>query len=125
MDAATIWVDRIDVHTSGTADSGFLKLFDDEANPIEMDLLDLTNGVTQELVRANVPAGTYRQVRLYFSDAELEIGANHYAVDDGRTGPLRLTSQAASGLKVFIRPPAADTNRAAEAAEAHQAGEDP
>lgn len=104
--SATVQVTKIEAHTSAEASSGFVTLFDAEESaldPISMDIRQLTNGLTTELVAATVPAGTYRQIRLTFDDASITLDNDAtYSTDEGN---LQLTSQASSGLKIFIDPP--------------------
>lgn len=98
---ALVRVSEISVHREAGASSGFLELF--SGPPIELSLLDLQNGVTQILVRTDVPAGTYHQVRLVIESAYLElVNGNVYST---ALGNLKLTSLATSGLKVFVDPP--------------------
>jgi len=97
---AEIEVTAIRVHSNAQADTGFLTLY--SGAPISIDLLSLNNGLTQLLVRADVPAGSYRQVRLVIDSAELElINGNVYS---SAAGTLGLTSTGTSGLKIFIQP---------------------
>ncbi len=101
VDEAVIDVDKIRIHADANAGSGFLTLYD--GAPITFDLLDLTNGLTQELVQAQVPAASYRQIRLHVASAYLKLtNGNLYTTDDGS---LKLTSQDTSGFKVFVDPP--------------------
>ena len=98
---AVIRVDKIRVHPQADAEGGFLTIYD--GAPIELNLLELHNGLTQELVTADVPAATYRQVRLRVESAFLRlVNGNVYDTADGS---LHLTSQDTSGFKVFIDPP--------------------
>ena len=98
---ATIRVDEIRIHADANAQGGFLTLYDGE--PIEMNLLELNNGITQELVKADLPAGAYRQLRLHVESATLRLVNDN--VYDTEAGTLHLTSQDTSGFKVFIDPP--------------------
>ena len=118
VESATIHVTRIRLHASGSGDEdgGFITAFDDPTDPIVLELTDLRNGLTEELATIDLPAGTYRQIRLYFGFAELVIDDG---IDDGLDGKrtyntdgpadpvreLRLTSQATGGLKLFPSPP--------------------
>ncbi len=98
---ARVRVTEVSVHREGSSGSGFLVLF--SGPPIELSLLDLQNGVTQLLVRADVEAGTYRQVRLKIDSAHLElVNGNVYT---SALGNISLTSLPTSGLKVFVDPP--------------------
>jgi hypothetical protein len=98
---AIVRVDRIEVAKSGEGDDGFITLFD--GNPIEIDLLDLTNGATQVLVRTDVPEGGYDQLRLRVASGHLELVDGD--VFSTELGNLKLTSTGTSGLKVMIDPP--------------------
>jgi len=103
VESAIVQVEKIEVHADAGAQSGFQVLFDDPANPIEMDLVQLRDGVTARLVSASVPAGTYRQIRLRFGDAVLRLrNGNEYSTSNGK---LQLTSQAFAGLLLFVDPP--------------------
>jgi hypothetical protein len=98
---ASITITEVRIHRESDAESGFETLYD--GDPIEFDLLELQDGVTRELFRVDLPAGTYRQLRLVLSDARLELeNGNVYSTDDDT---LKFTSQATSGFKIFIDPP--------------------
>lgn len=98
---ATIWVNRIDIRSASAEEDEFINLYTGPA--IEMSLLELTNGLTQELVSAEIPPGLYNQVRLYYSDASLTLtNGNVYTIADGT---MNLTSQDVSGQKINIQPP--------------------
>jgi hypothetical protein len=99
--SARIKVSAIRVHHDAQADSGFITLPD--VTDLELDLLDLQNGLTQLLVDAELPAGAYRQVRLVVEEATLELtNGNVYST---ALGNLSLTSTGTSGLKLFVDPP--------------------
>lgn len=105
VELAEITVTRIDVHTGGTDDGGGFTTLP-MADPVTIDLVKLVNGETQTLVAVTLPTGTYRQVRLYFSDATLTLNdEGQQRTYSTQQGDLQLTSQASSGLKVFIEPP--------------------
>jgi hypothetical protein len=57
------------------------------------DLMDLRNGVFTTIGEAELPAGTYDQIRL-------QIGSGSNVVIDGVTHPLVVPSGASSGLKL-------------------------
>jgi hypothetical protein len=99
--SALLFVNEIEVKPASDEDGGFLTIY--EGAPIEIDLLDLRNGVTQELAAHDLPSGSYQEVRLVFDDAFLQlVNGNVYTTDDGS---LQLTSQATSGLKIKVEPP--------------------
>lgn len=97
---ARISVTKITIHEDANAGSGFRTIYD--GVPVDLDLLDLQNGVTRVLVHATLPVGDYRQMRLIVSGASLTlINGNIYSTANGT---LSLTSQGTSGFKVFIQP---------------------
>lgn len=98
---ARIDVSEVKVHESATANSGWMTLY--SGPTITFDLLDLQNGVKSLLVRADVPAGSYRQVRLVIPSAHLELTDGD--VFSTAAGNLELTSLDTSGLKIFVNPP--------------------
>lgn len=101
VDEARIAITEVRIHRDADAESGFETLYD--GAPIDFDLLQLQDGVTRELFRVNLPAGTYHQLRLVLSDASLTLeNGNVYSTEDDT---LKFTSQATSGFKIFIDPP--------------------
>jgi len=98
---ARIWIDKITIHSDADADGGFLTIYD--GAPIEMDLLHLNNGVVQSLAQAELPAGDYRQLRLYVDHARIVLVNGNVYTTEG--GTLNMPSLAQSGFKVFIDPP--------------------
>ena len=98
---ATIWVDEIKAHRDSGSSSGWITLF--SGPPMEVDLLHLRNGVTQELASIEVPAGDYDQIRLIITSAHLSlVDGDEFSTD---LDNLHLTSTSHSGLKLFISPP--------------------
>ena len=77
------------------AGSPFITLMEEE---IDVNLLTLVNGFTQELADLEVPAGTYDLVRIY-------VKGINVVLTDGRTFDLNVPSGAQTGIKVFIDPP--------------------
>jgi len=101
VDEAWVDVSAIRIHSDAAADMGFLTLY--SGAPIRLDLLKLRNGVTKQLVTADLPSGSYGQLRLVFSAGYLRLeNGNEYSTANG---DLHFTSQGTSGQKVFISPP--------------------
>jgi hypothetical protein len=101
VESASISVDKITIYADAESDDGPIVLYD--GAPILMDLLALHDGLTQNIDQSTLPAGSYRQLRLRVSAAELTlINGNHYTTDDDT---IHLTSQGTSGFKIFIDPP--------------------
>jgi hypothetical protein len=80
---------------------GWITLLD--GPPIELDVLDLRNGVTAQLASAEIPVGSYDQLRLVVDEGYLKL------IDDDEfstaLGNLHPTSTSTSGLKLDIDPP--------------------
>lgn len=64
---------------------------------IEVNLLDLTNGITTTLIDTEVPTGTYDLFRIYVKGVNIVL-------TDGTVYDLKLPSGDSSGIKVFIEP---------------------
>lgn len=75
-------------------ESSFVVLMEGE---IQVNLLELTNGVTETLVDTEIPVGSYDLVRLY-------VKGINVVLTDGTTFDLKVPSGEQSGIKVFIKP---------------------
>jgi hypothetical protein len=100
-----VWVtiEKVRLHKSdsaGEGEGGWEEIV--LATPKRVDLLDKVNGVVEELGQAEVPAGSYNQVRLVL--AENKGNSQPYANAVHPTGgvevPLRTPSAQQSGLKL-------------------------
>ena len=86
-----------------TVDFGEVQLLSGEEGRVisetggSFDVLELRNGQTALLGEADVPDGTYSQLRLIISKATITV--------DGEDSDVSVPSGAQSGLKVNIRPP--------------------
>ncbi|WP_420322977.1 DUF4382 domain-containing protein [Flagellimonas sp.] len=74
--------------------SPFITLMEEE---MDINLLELTNGVTEQLASLDVPAGTYDLLRIYVKGVNVVL-------TDGRTFDLKVPSGEQTGIKVFIKP---------------------
>jgi hypothetical protein len=96
--------DEMEMHSEDAESSGdhdadgngnkFITLMKEE---IELNLLELTNGVTEPLADLDVPVGTYDLIRVYAKGINVVL-------TDGTTYDLKLPSGQQSGIKVFIKP---------------------
>ncbi|WP_067033920.1 DUF4382 domain-containing protein [Allomuricauda sp. CP2A] len=77
-----------------TEESSFVTLMEEE---VSVNLLDLTNGVTEELADVEVPAGTYDLVRVH-------VRGVNVVLTDERTFELDVPSGEQTGIKIFIDP---------------------
>ncbi len=75
-------------------DASFVVLMEYE---IQVNLLNLTNGVTETLVDTEVPVGMYDLVRLY-------VKGINVVLTDGTTYDLKVPSGEQTGIKVFLKP---------------------
>lgn len=100
-DLASASVEIVEAYLQSGADDGDgdprVVLF---TGPRTLDLLELQNGVTEELADVIVPAGSYSQLRLVVGDATIttESGATYSTADN----TLQCPSCAQSGLKVKL-----------------------
>lgn len=89
--------DSVDVRSSTNEDDDDASFVTIMEGSVELNLLDLRNGITENLVNAEVEAGTYDLVRLHVSQAEVVLS-------DGSTFNLQTPSAGQSGIKVFVKP---------------------
>ncbi len=75
-------------------DAPYLLLMEEEMN---VNLLDLTNGITTTLVDTEVPVGSYDLFRVYVKGINIVL-------TDGTVYDLKVPSGASSGIKVFVEP---------------------
>ncbi len=87
-------IDYDDMTLEESKDEGFTILMENE---IQVNLLDLTNGVTKTLVDVDVPAGSYDLMRVY-------VKGINVVLKDGNTYDLKVPSGEQSGIKIFLKP---------------------
>ena len=83
---------------AGDSKGGYITLMDEPTGPV--NLLDLVNGVSEQLVGTEVPAGTYDLIRVYVEDPNIVMKD-----PEATTYGLKVPSGAQSGIKVFLDPP--------------------
>jgi hypothetical protein len=99
VESAEVWISEIKLLGPG----GFRTIH--SGTPIQLELTALRNGLTAELVDADVPAGEYKEIRLQVERARLVLIDGD--VFDSDLGTLSLTSTATAGIKLRIDPPLA------------------
>lgn len=95
IDEATVTITKVEVRmVSDSSDAVFKTVMEDT---VTVNLLDLRNGITDDLAEAELEPGTYDLVRIYVSDASLSIIG-------GETFDLKVPGGEQTGIKVFISP---------------------
>ncbi len=87
-------MDSEDMTLEASDDKRFTVLMEDE---IQVNLLELTNGVTQTMVDVDVPVGSYDLIRVY-------VKGINVLLKDGTSYDLKVPSGEQSGIKIFIKP---------------------
>jgi uncharacterized repeat protein (TIGR02059 family) len=96
VESATVTITKIEIRKAGMNDGDpFLVLSE---NPVTIDLFQLRNGITEELVDLEVPQGDYDLVRLFVDDANLKIK------EIAEPFRMKVPSGEQTGIKVFIKP---------------------
>ena len=96
VEEANVVINKIDIRKMNHEDDGypFITLKEEE---MSFNLLELTNGVTAELVDIELDPAEYDLVRLYVSEASILL-------KDGTEHDLFVPSGAQTGIKIFISP---------------------
>ncbi|WP_167610068.1 DUF4382 domain-containing protein [Maribellus sediminis] len=91
-----VTIDKVEIRKqeSDTTGAEFITLTDE---PMEVDLLTLSNGVTELLASVELEAGSYDQIRMHVSKSSV------YMNDDTKFD-LKVPSGSSSGLKIKIEP---------------------
>jgi hypothetical protein len=109
FDEVNVTVDRVRVNASDTADDSASGWHDLALSPARrINLLDLTNGVLEELGQMALPGGQYSQLRLVLVSNTAGTLANSVVPTGGTEQPLDTPSATHSGLKLihgFTVPP--------------------
>jgi len=87
-------IDSTDMTIENDKGAPFIVLMENE---IQTNLLELTNGTTQNLVNLDVPVGSYDLIRVYVKGVNVVL-------KDGSTFDLNVPSGSQSGIKIFIKP---------------------
>jgi hypothetical protein len=96
VESATITINKIEIGNAGPNDtSAFIILSKDTAT---FDLMQLRNGITQELINLDIPQGNYDMVRLYVSQASLKIK------DQTVEYKVKVPGGSQTGIKILITP---------------------
>lgn len=99
VSSTIVTIDAVEIRKKTEAESdedetSFILLAEGE---MEINLLELTNGITEQIASANIDVGTYDMIRLHVVDAKVIL-------NDGTEYDLQIPSGYTSGLKVKIHP---------------------
>jgi hypothetical protein len=97
IESASVTITKIEIRKAGDGisdGSPFLTLWEGSET---FDLLDLRNGLKEELLDIEIPGGEYNLIRLYVDEAGLKI-------KDGGNFNVKVPSGKQTGIKVFINP---------------------
>jgi len=97
VESATVTITKVEIKKAGDGvcdGTPFLVLSEDT---VTFDLLELRNGVVDDLVNIEVPAGEYDQIRLYVDQAGLKI-------KEGGDYCVKVPSGKQTGIKIIIHP---------------------
>ncbi len=91
-----VTIDKIEIRKqeSDTTESTFITLMEE---PAEVDLLTLSNGITEQLASVELETGTYDLIRMHVTDSKVIL-------TDGTEYDLKIPSGSSSGLKIKIDP---------------------
>ena len=92
-DEVNVFIERVEVNNSENDDEGWVELNSPQQT---YDLLELTNGATEVLGSAELPVGTYEQIRLILSSD------GHSVVVDGEEHSMFVPSGAQTGVKLNV-----------------------
>jgi hypothetical protein len=97
VESATVTITKVEIRKAGDGISDgnpFIVLLEDT---ITFNLIELRNGVFDELLKMEIPEGKYNLLRLYVEEATLKI-------KDGDTYKVKVPSGQQTGIKIFVRP---------------------
>lgn len=95
IEKATVTITKVEVRNDAESDENpFITIFEGSK---EFNLLELRNGVMEELVDVEIPAGSYNLIRIYVEDAGI-------VVMDQESYSVKVPSGSQTGIKMFIKP---------------------
>ncbi len=99
IESAFVTIDKVEIRqhpesNPGEDDGSFIVISEVE---MEIDLLELTNGITEQIATVDLEPGTYDQIRLHVVDATVVL-------TDGTEYDLKVPSGSSSGLKIKFDP---------------------
>jgi len=89
-------IDKIEIRkqATDTTEAEFIVLMEE---PIQIDLLTLSNGITEQLASVELESGVYDMIRMHVTDSKVIL-------TDSTEYDLKIPSGSSSGLKILIDP---------------------
>lgn len=116
LDSAHVWISHVYLVGGGgsepdtaeadttSAGNGKLDLYNDPANPLKFDLLQLRDGVTADLTgQVPVEASTYQGLRFVVDSAKVTLAEGYTFQNGTRVDVLKVPSGQRSGIKVKLK----------------------
>jgi len=99
IESATVSIVKVEIRKVGGGDQQEYPFVDLPMleETMELNLLDLRNGVTASLIDMEIEPGSYDLIRLYVDEASLSI-------KEGETYTLKVPSGSQTGIKLFMDP---------------------
>jgi hypothetical protein len=99
IESAFVTIDKVEIRQNlesvkGEDKDSFIVISEEK---MEIDLLELTNGITEQIATVDLEPGTYDQIRLHVVDATVLL-------TDGTEYDLKVPSGSSSGLKIKFDP---------------------
>jgi hypothetical protein len=95
IDEATVTITKVELRQEGeTEEYPFITIWEGSE---EFNLLELRNGVMEELAEVEVPAGSYNLLRIYVDKAGIVVA-------NKATYSLKVPSGSQTGIKMFVAP---------------------
>ena len=95
VESATVTITKVEIRDSECDCPDKFKVISDDT--VTFDLIDLRNGVVEELLDIEIPQGKYDLIRLYVEEAGLKI-------KEGDEFSVKVPSGRQTGIKIFIEP---------------------
>ena len=97
VESASVTITKVEIRKAGDgiSDGNPFTVVSEETKTF--NLIDLRNGVVEELLNIEIPQGNYDLIRLYVDQADLKI-------KDGDNFNVKVPSGQQTGIKVFVNP---------------------
>lgn len=97
IESATVTITKVEVRKAGDCIKDSCQFIVVSDDTLTFNLLELRNGLVEELPGIDIPRGEYDMIRLYVDQAGLKV-------KDGDNFSVKVPSGRQTGIKVFINP---------------------